>query len=144
MHATKEQIKQISVLKKRADFLYLNKSGKRWVSQGLVIQAAPRPPAKATEKTDAASAPPQETQAQDSDTSIRFGITVTKKTFKSAVKRNRIKRRLRAVACEILPAHARQGCDYVLIGREATLDRPYDVLKKDLIWCLNKMGFAKQ
>jgi ribonuclease P protein component len=127
MHATKDQIKQISVLKKRADFLYLNKSGKRWVSQGLVIQATPKE---------------QDATGQD-DIKIRFGITVTKKTYKSAVKRNRIKRRLRAVAQEVLPEYARENCDYVLIGRELTLSRPYETLKKDLIWCLNKMEFTK-
>jgi ribonuclease P protein component len=125
MHATKDHMKSISFLKKRADFLRLNKSGKRWVSNGLVIQASPM------------------IEPDASENNIGFGITVTKKIFKSAVKRNRIKRRLRAVASEILPLIAIAGYDYVLIGREATLTRPYETLKKDLVWCLNKMGCAK-
>ena len=124
MKATKDTIKQISSLKRRADFLRLNKEGQKWVSRGLVIQAAPRPDPETADE-------------------IGFGITVTKKTFKSAVSRNRIKRRLRAVAADILSDHAKPGCDYVLIGRKETLDRSYDQLKKDVIWCLNKMGYAK-
>ncbi len=74
---------------------------------------------------------------------IRLGFTVTKKTFKSAVKRNRVKRRLRALAREIITPLAKPGYDYVLIGRPATLDTPYDVLKKDLKWCLKRMDKLK-
>ena len=122
MHAIKQDIKNISSLIKRADFLRLNKDGQKWVSKSLVIQAAPR--------------------AEDTN-DIRVGFTITKRTFKSAVKRNRIKRRLRAVAMDVLSAEAKTGCDYVLIGREDTLTKPYTTLVKDLRWCLRKMGYNK-
>ena len=108
----------ISPLKNRADFLRLNKSKQKWIAKNLVIQAAPNP---------------------NNDTNIRVGITITKKTFKSAVKRNRIKRRLRALARDIITSQAKNGYDYVLIGRHTTLNIPYNTLKKDLSWCLRKM-----
>ena len=107
----------ISSLKNRADFLRLNKSGKKWISKNLVLQ----------------------TDSGAGDDILRYGITVTKKTYKSAVKRNRIKRRLRALANDILKNKALTNKDYVLIGRPSTLDAPYQTLEKDLIWCLKRM-----
>jgi ribonuclease P protein component len=74
---------------------------------------------------------------------IRAGFTVTKKTERSAVKRNRIKRRLRAVAADILPVYAAPSHDYVLIGRNLSATRPYETLIQDLRWCLKKLGLEK-
>lgn len=120
MRATREQLKALSVLKKRADFLKM-REGVKWVSHGLILQI-------------------RENGTQD----IRIGFTVSKKVHKSAVRRNRIKRRLRAVAADVLPIHARPGVDYVFIGREQTATRPYETLCKDLKWCLKKTGFLKE
>jgi ribonuclease P protein component len=69
----------------------------------------------------------------------RVGFTVTKKVG-NAVERNRIKRRLRAAAREILPAQARCGYDFVLIGRKGTLTRPFADLKSDLVQALGRTG----
>ena len=71
---------------------------------------------------------------------VRVGYTVTKKTDKSAVKRNRIKRRLRAAAADVLPFEAEAGYDYVLIGRHQTALRPFADLVGDVRWCLEKLG----
>ncbi len=117
MRASKSQQKSLTVLKNRADFVTMNTQARKWVSRGLVLQAREN----ALEQT-------------------RVGYTVTKKTDKSAVKRNRIKRRLRAVAADILPLYAKKSCDYVLIGRQLTAMRPYETLCEDLKWCLKKMG----
>ena len=67
----------------------------------------------------------------------RVGFTVTKRVG-NAVVRNRIRRRLRAVADELLPAAA-AGVDYVLIGRAGTEDRPYDALRRDLATALARL-----
>ena len=120
MHATKDQLQNLHRLKNRGDFLNIQKNGTKWVSHGLIIQI----------------------MKNDLDFS-RVGFTVTKRTEKSAVKRNRIKRRLRAVVADVLSQHGSNGHDYVLIGRSETLTRPYETLCKDLKWCLKKTGFYK-
>lgn len=116
MHASKADLKSLQTLKKHADFLNINAKGKKWVSHGLVLQVL----------------------KNDLDVR-RVGYTVTKRTEKSAVKRNRIKRRLRAAAADILPGFAKPGYDYVLIGRNQTALRPYEQLCEDIKWCLGKL-----
>ena len=52
----------------------------------------------------------------------RFGFTVTKRTAKKAVERNRIRRRLREARAARAAADARAGHDYVLVGRRKCAD----------------------
>jgi len=120
MNALKNQIKKIDRLKKRSDFLWVQANGRKWISKGLIVEVANN-----TERGE--------------DIGIRFGLTVSKKVSKLAVKRNLIKRRLRAIALEILPQYANQNLDIVLVGRYGAQERDFETLKKDLIWCLNKM-----
>lgn len=72
-----------------------------------------------------------------SDEEAGLGFTVTKKAG-NAPERNRIKRRLRAVAqtCadEFRPQH-----DYVLLGRREALTRPFDALVADVQSLINKV-----
>lgn len=119
MHAQKSDTKHISTLSKRADFLRLNHKSKRWTAHGLVLQAMPN----------------------DLPDQIRVGFTVTKRIDKRAVYRNRMKRRLRAAAMDVLSGdNIPRGYDYVLIARPQTITRPYDALCSDLKWCLGKLG----
>jgi len=62
---------------------------------------------------------------------VRIGFTASRKVG-NAVKRNRTKRRLRALADRVLPELGRPGMDYVLIGREQTTLLPFANLEKDL------------
>lgn len=62
----------------------------------------------------------------------RFGFTVTRQAG-NAVVRNRIRRRLRALVAELAQEHAMAKCDYVLIARPAAEDRPFALLKADLV-----------
>lgn len=117
MFATKEQIEHLGRLKKRSDFLRVQAQGRKWVSSGMIVQLAP-----------------------NDGLGQRFGVTVTKKFFKNATDRNRIKRRLRAIACDTLPALLPDHHDIILIGRDATLQRPYATLCQDLQWCLKKLA----
>jgi ribonuclease P protein component len=61
----------------------------------------------------------------------RVGVTVTRK-IGSAVTRNRVRRRLRAVARAVIPAAPVAGFDLVLIGRAETINRPFAALIADL------------
>ncbi len=58
--------------------------------------------------------------------------------------RNRIRRRLRALAGEMLPRHAKAGFDFVLIGRAGTLHRAFDLLRRDLLRALRAVAGLRQ
>jgi ribonuclease P protein component len=74
----------------------------------------------------------------DGDPAMRLGITVTKK-IGGAVVRNRMKRRFRALAREILPSVGFEGADHVLIGRAGGVERPYARLSHELGKALAKL-----
>ena len=102
-------------LQHRADFLRVAGRGRKWVTPGLILQVAPTTPnANGAEEKH-----------------LRIGFTVSRRVG-NAVERNRVRRRLRAVVREVLVAHGKEGCDYVVIGRRALLTRPYGELVHDL------------
>lgn len=107
-------------MKKRSDFLRARFKGQKGVAKGLILQVC-----------------------ENEGKGIRFGLTATKHLSKSAVKRNRIKRRLRSAAWDILPFLAKDHVDYVLIGRPQTETCLYSDLKRDLEYCLRKTGVSK-
>ncbi len=118
---------KLAHLKKRKDFLNVAKFNKKWVTKGVIIQIRPWD---------------KQEQALFKDIHVRFGLIASKKTG-NAVKRNRIKRRLRALAAEILPHHCKAGHDLVLIGRFCTWDRPWEKLKADFITALKALDMDK-
>ena len=92
----------------RAGFLAARDSGIKAVAAGFVLQAA------LTGRDD-----------------WRLGLTASKKTG-NAVRRNRARRRLRALARTELARRARPGTDYVMIARHGTAERSWDDLVADL------------
>jgi ribonuclease P protein component len=70
---------------------------------------------------------------------MRLGITVTKK-IGGAVVRNRMKRRFRALAREILPMRGVPGADHVLIGRAGGVEREFALLRADLEHALTRIA----
>jgi ribonuclease P protein component len=74
----------------------------------------------------------------DGDPAIRLGITVTRKVG-GAVVRNRMKRRFRSLARDILPVKGIAGADHVLIGRQGGLERDFSLLKAELEKALAKL-----
>lgn len=69
----------------------------------------------------------------------RVGYTVSRKVG-GAVVRNRMKRRFRALAREILPERGVAGADHVLIGRPSGIERPFAELRSDLTRALGKIA----
>jgi len=109
----------LQVLKKRAAFLAAARA-RRAPVDGFLLQA-------------------RERAVTEPATGLRVGFTCSKKVG-NAVTRNRAKRRLRALAREILIHQGQPGWDYVLVGKpEATVTRAYDDLRADLIKALRRI-----
>ena len=75
---------------------------------------------------------------KDSDKQMRVGFTVTKK-IGGAVIRNRMKRRFRALARELVPAKGIAGADHVMIGRSKGIEREYGLLRSELAGALDQL-----
>ena len=86
---------------------------------GFVLQVAPAP-------------------AELDRPSVRVGFTVSRKVG-NAVERNRVRRRLREIAREVIPVQARPDFDFVLVGRQAALGRDFAALRQDLIEALKRL-----
>ena len=69
---------------------------------------------------------------------MRVGFTVTKK-IGGAVVRNRMKRRFRALAREIVPASGMPGADHVMIGRAKGVERDFGLLRMELAGALERL-----
>jgi ribonuclease P protein component len=67
----------------------------------------------------------------DDDPAMGVGFTVTKK-IGGAVVRNRMKRRFRALARDILPEAGIAGADHVVIGRAGGVERDFALLDSEL------------
>ena len=69
---------------------------------------------------------------------MRVGFTVTKKIGGSVI-RNRMKRRFRALAREIVPAKGLPGADHVMIGRSKGIERDFSLLRSELVAALDRV-----
>ena len=69
---------------------------------------------------------------------IRVGFTVSRKVG-DAVVRNRVRRRLREAARQVIPGRARPDLDYVLVGRQAAIARDFEVLRQELLDALKRL-----
>lgn len=105
------------VIKKRPDFLAANR-GKRYATPGFVLLVHDR---------------------RDADPAKRLGITITKKVG-NAVVRNRMRRRFRELARELLPEFGKAGADHILIGRDGGIEREFSLLRAEMRKALGKLG----
>lgn len=68
----------------------------------------------------------------------RVGFTVSRKVG-TAVERNRVRRRLREIVRLSAAGRLHSGKDYVLIGRRAALELPFDRLCADFLGALARV-----
>ena len=112
----------MTVMRKRSDFLK-TASARRQGTNGFLLQGRDR---------------------ADGEALVRVGFTASKK-IGNAVLRNRAKRRLRALAREVLAALAHPGWDYVLVARpEATVTRVYADLRADLSQAVQNLHHGRR
>lgn len=119
------QVLRLDIIQKRADFVRATAKGTRYVAPAFLLQSIPSPD----------TVPP-------AISTVRLGVTATRK-LGGAVVRNRVKRRLRAAAREILPHQGVEGMDYVLVGRSFCVHYPYDALCRDLARGVKKLRSNK-
>lgn len=86
---------------------------------GFVLQAAPAP-------------------VDQPQPVVRVGFTVSKKVG-NAVIRNRVRRRLREIARQVIPERARADLDYVLVGRQGAIERDFTQMKQELVEALKRV-----
>ena len=111
-----QEAQRLTILKKRSDFLAAN-AGRRAATPGFVLLVRNR---------------------DDGDQLMRVGFTVSKKVG-NAVTRNRMKRRFRSLAREIIPTNGVPGSDHVLIGRQSGIERDFALLRQDLTKALQRV-----
>ena len=114
--ARPQEAKRLATITRRVDFLAAN-AGLRTTTPGFILLVRDR---------------------KDSDPSMRVGFTVTKK-IGGAVVRNRMKRRFRALAREIVPAKGLAGADHVMIGRAKGIERDFGQLRAELGQALDRL-----
>jgi ribonuclease P protein component len=111
-----QEAQRLITLKRRADFLAAN-GGRRASTPGFILLVRDR---------------------KDEDPAMRVGFTVTKK-IGGAVVRNRMKRRFRELAREIVPTNGFAGSDHVMIGRARGIERDYSLLRSELAGALDSL-----
>ncbi|MGI9422409.1 MAG: ribonuclease P protein component [Hyphomicrobiaceae bacterium] len=98
-------------LKNRKDYLRV-RGGVRWSNPAFLMEGKRRP------------------TSADGEACARFGFTVTKK-MGNAVRRNRMRRRLKAAISEVALGAADPTYDYVVVARSAAFDRDFKQLRAD-------------
>ena len=121
----------LETLARRADFLRVAGAGWKWATAGLVLQACPR-------RADTILPPLNSAAGASVNAALRVGFTASKKVG-GAVVRNLARRRLRALAREVLVREAAPGYDYVLIARAETATRDYAQLRGDMRFALKRL-----
>ena len=158
----------ITVLKKRRDFLAVAQSGLYQASPALVVQCLLRDDEKDGCGQEQIEQTKSHCDAFDVPSlyapQIRFGFTASKKVG-NAVERNFAKRRLRVLArfacvqkvllsgvlqsgivppgvlqSDVLPPGSGRSCDFVLIARKAILKRPFAHVEQDLSFALERLS----
>lgn len=120
MKATKEQIRILSRLSQQAAFDSLRQTKTRWVSKGFALQAI------SSDKSEPS-----------------FCVITSKHAAKLATDRNKMRRRLRAIAYEVLTTSAKPQMTYMMVARKDSLTLSMDDLRRDLKWCLKKLDLLQ-
>jgi ribonuclease P protein component len=115
MSASLDSFDTLATISQRKDFLAAN-SARRVATPGFVLLVRDR---------------------RDETETKRLGITVTKK-IGNAVVRNRMKRRFRELARELIAPDGLAGSDHILIGRAGGVERDFAVLRVDLAKALGR------
>lgn len=110
-------------LKKRSDFLRVTAYQRKVVMPTIIVQLAERPSVD---------------RGGQMLPLLRVGFTASRKVG-NAVKRNRARRRLRAVVQAVCPLFSFEHKDLVLIARSLTVTAPFSSLLRDFDLALKRL-----
>ncbi|MDP3409468.1 ribonuclease P protein component [Bosea sp. (in: a-proteobacteria)] len=108
---------RLARLTERKQFLAAADQGRRFRSSAFTVQVL--------------DAPSREGGDGTAGEGLRLGLTASRKVG-NAVKRNRIRRRLRVAAQQALAAQADRTCDVVVVARPETLTMAFATLVSEL------------
>lgn len=117
---------RLARLTQRKEFLAAAAHGRRFRSSAFQAQVLDRPAGDET----------------GDDAGLRLGLTASRKVG-NAVKRNRIRRRLRAAAGLALDSQRLRPCDIVVVARPETISAPFAILVAELSVALDRARPAK-
>ncbi len=112
---------KLVTLKKRRDFILSNMHGQKMHNKNFILQKYCNP--------------------NISDKELMFGFTATKR-IGNAVKRNRAKRRMRALISSLLKEDNilfKEKYSYVLIAKQSILKAPFFEMHNKLKQCLSRL-----
>ena len=112
---------KLVTLKKRRDFILSNKHSQKTFSKNFILQ--------------------EYCKSDISDQDLRFGFTATKR-IGNAVKRNRAKRRMRALISSLLKEDNilfKEKYCYVLIAKQSILKASFFEMHNQLKECLSRL-----
>ena len=112
---------KLVTLKKRKDFVLSNKHGQKTNDKNFILQEYCNP--------------------NISDQGLKFGFTATKR-IGNAVKRNRAKRRMRALISSLLKEDNilfKEKYSYVLIAKQSILEASFVDMHNQLKECLGRL-----
>ena len=115
------RLRGLVTLKRRSEFSHVRMLGRSVCCGGLLLQAV------------------DDRVVQQGLGLLRVGFTVSKKTG-NAVVRNRVKRRLRVVAEDVLPYKADRKFCYVLVSSKRLATVHIGTLRDSLVVCLKRLG----
>lgn len=122
---------RLARLKQRKQFLAAADHGRRFRSSAFTVQVLDAP---------LRDAEPDETREP---AGLRLGLTASRKVG-NAVKRNRIRRRLRVAAAQAFAAQVDRRCDVVIVARPETLTAGFRMLVSELSVAIDRARPAGQ
>ena len=115
---------RLARLTQRKQFLAAAEHGRRFRSSAFSVQV-------------------RDASEDEARAELRLGLTASRKVG-NAVKRNRIRRRLRAAAGIALASQAGTPCDVVIVARPETLSAPFATLVSELSVAVKRARPARQ
>lgn len=120
-------------IKSRLEFVDLNKSATRFYSNTIIVLAKKTPQKYFLNP-----------RTGELSSFCRVGYTVTKKVAKSAVVRNRLKRRCREAFRLVYKNYALEFFDHVIVVKKEAIDADFIKIINDLKFCLQGLRRLSQ